>query len=158
MQHRRTFLFQCLAVLTAAPGLVSAEDDDKSVMVYKSPTCGCCSKWVEHLRAAGFSVTATDVADISEYKLRYGVPWQLGSCHTAVVGGYVIEGHVPAEDIIRLLTDKPDILGLAVPGMPLGSPGMEAPNPERYETIAFDRSGNTVVFAVHDPGEKRNRK
>jgi len=152
MQHRRSFLFQCVAFLATGPVLADDDKDKEQVVrVYKSPTCGCCGKWVEHLRAAGFVVEATNVADVNRYKLEYGVPRQLGSCHTATVGGYVVEGHVPAEDIIRLLNEKPDIVGIAVPGMPLGSPGMEAPNPERYETIAFDAAGNTTVFAVHDP-------
>lgn len=161
MLHRRKFLLQSLIVLASAPAVAQAEKDAEEisaqvVRVYKSPTCGCCGKWVEHLRAAGFRVEATNVADVGRYKLEYGVPMQLGSCHTAIVGGYVVEGHVPANDIIRLLSEKPDIAGIAVPGMPLGSPGMEAPNPERYETIAFDEAGNLTVFAVHDPSVKES--
>lgn len=154
MFNRRHVLTHAVAVLGAVPLLACAEQSSAPlVQVYKSPTCGCCSKWVDHLRDAGFRVEASDVRDVNAYKLKYGVPQQLGSCHTAIVDGYVIEGHVPADDVIRLLRERPEVTGIAVPGMPLGSPGMEAPNPERYETIAFDSEGHTEVFAVHDPAD-----
>jgi hypothetical protein len=137
--------------MLAGPLVARAADAGPLVQVYKSPTCGCCGKWVDHLRAAGFTVQATNVADVNQYKLEYGVPIQLASCHTAIVEGYIVEGHVPADDVIKMLREKPAIKGIAVPGMPLGSPGMESPNPERYETIAFDADGNTTVFAIHGP-------
>lgn len=120
----------------------------EKALVYKSPTCGCCSAWVDHLREQGFDVEARDVADVAQYKLEHGVPYDLGSCHTAVIGGYVIEGHVPAANIRRLLAERPDIAGLAVPGMPSGSPGMPGPA-QSYAVIAFDRDGNQQVYARH---------
>src|SRR5688500_16307127 len=96
-----------------------------AMQVYRSPTCGCCGKWVDHVKAAGFSPAVHEIEDISPVKAKGGVPGNLQSCHTALIGGYVIEGHVPADVIRQLLTDKPNITGLAVPGMPIGSPGME---------------------------------
>jgi hypothetical protein len=122
-----------------------------SVHVYKTPTCGCCGKWVDHLRAHGFEVRTTDLPRLDTVKRMNGVPRQLESCHTAIVGSYVVEGHVPAGDVLRLLAEKPAISGLAVPGMPAGSPGMEGPNPERYRTFAFDGDANVSTFAVHGP-------
>lgn len=121
------------------------------VQVYKSPTCGCCSKWVAHLEANGFKVEATDVNDMSLVKRSYGIPGSLASCHTAVVGDYLVEGHVPAEDIIQLLKQKPAIKGIAVPGMPIGSPGMEGSNPEAYDVVSFKANGETEVFSSHQP-------
>jgi hypothetical protein len=119
------------------------------VVVYKSPTCGCCNKWVDYLRKQGFSVAAHDTADMTAVKADLGVPDALGSCHTAVVGGYVIEGHVPAADIERLLREHPKIVGLTVPGMVTGSPGMEGGTPEHYQVLAFDARGNTTVFSKY---------
>lgn len=117
-------------------------------VVYKSPTCGCCVGWADHLREHGFRVQSNDVSDVTKYKVRHGVPASLGSCHTAVIDGYVIEGHVPAADIKRLLAKRPDVAGLAVPGMPTGSPGMSGP-PQRYNVVAFERDGDMEVFARH---------
>jgi hypothetical protein len=116
--------------------------------VYKSPSCGCCAKWVEHARAAGFVVTPRDTDDVDQVKETMGVPATLASCHTAVVGGYVIEGHVPADLIRRLLTEKPkEIRGLAVGGMPQGSPGMETGRKDAFDVMAFDRAGKSRVYA-----------
>lgn len=117
------------------------------VEVYKSATCGCCKDWVEHLRANGFEVRAHDVADPAAYRARYGVPEALGSCHTAVVDGYAIEGHVPASDIKRLLAQRPKATGLSVPGMPLGSPGMEGPRADPYNVMLIDKAGRYSVYA-----------
>jgi hypothetical protein len=119
------------------------------VVVYKSPTCGCCKLWAQHLQANGFKVRTVDLVDVSPIKESNGVPPALGSCHTAKVGGYVIEGHVPASDIQRLLKERPKVTGLAVPGMPAGSPGMEGPMRERYEVLTFDKAGRTTVYARH---------
>ena len=119
------------------------------VEVYKSPTCGCCNKWVKHLEQNGFKVKAFDVQDVNTYKERFGVPDTLGACHTAKVGGYVIEGHVPAQDIKRLLSERPKIKGIGVAGMPAGSPGMESPNPVSYEVKSFDVGGAIKTFAKH---------
>lgn len=137
------------AVLTGASTRSPAPGPAPSVTVYKSPTCGCCTKWVDHLRASGYTVTAKDVADVDSIKAELGVPGALASCHTALVGGYVIEGHVPAADIARLLKEKPKVTGIAVPGMPMGSPGMEGPRKDAYEVVAFETNGATRVFAKH---------
>jgi hypothetical protein len=122
-----------------------------TVAVVKDPGCGCCTKWVAHLKRAGFAATVTESAAIDALKDSKGVPRAARSCHTGTVGGYVIEGHVPAVDIKRLLNERPDVVGLAVPGMPSGSPGMEAPDGRvaPYDVIAFDKSGRTRVFASH---------
>jgi hypothetical protein len=108
-----------------------------SVLVFRNPTCGCCHKWVEHLIANGFDVTVRDAPNLKPIKTSLGVPTELASCHTAQVGGYVVEGHVPAAAIKKLLSEKPEGRGLAVPGMPIGSPGMEGGAPETYDVILF---------------------
>ncbi|HJR62616.1 MAG TPA: DUF411 domain-containing protein [Gemmatimonadaceae bacterium] len=120
-----------------------------SITVYKDPSCGCCSRWVTHLREAGFTVVARDTSAMDAVKAKHGVTSELASCHTAVVDGYVIEGHVPAADIQRLLEQKPPVAGLAVPGMPMGSPGMEGPRTDAYDVLSFDRQGRTKVFSSH---------
>ena len=121
------------------------------LVVTKTATCGCCHLWVEHMQKAGFQVEIHDVDDLGPVKERVGVPYGKGSCHTAEIGGYFIEGHVPAEDVKRLLTEKPNAKGLTVPGMPLGSPGMEVPDgrvqPYLVELVAKD--GSTSPFAQH---------
>ena len=130
----------------------SAEAARQSVIdVYKDPACGCCSLWVEHLRDHGFAVTARDTRDVAALKADSGVPREMQSCHTALVDGYVVEGHVPAEDVQRLLADRPAITGLAVPGMPIGSPGMEVAGmaPQPYDVMAFNEDGSAFVFASH---------
>lgn len=119
------------------------------ITVYKSATCGCCSKWVDHLRDAGFKVTTHNRQDMNQVKQSHGVKYQHRSCHTAVVEDYVVEGHVPAEDIQRLLDGRPAISGLAVPGMPMGSPGMEGKYNDPYEVIAFKKDGGDSVFSKH---------
>jgi hypothetical protein len=121
------------------------------VEVFKTPTCGCCSKWVEHLKAHGLTVETTNLKDLSGLKARHGVPAHLQSCHTALVAGYVIEGHVPAADVQRLLKERPAIAGLAVPGMPTGSPGMEVngAKAQPYDVVAFDKQGKTRIFGSH---------
>ena len=121
------------------------------VEVFKSPTCGCCSQWVEHMRKSGFIVRTTDLNDMTQIKKTRGVPAEVQSCHTAVVNGYVIEGHVPAADVHRLLKEKPAVVGIAVGGMPIGSPGMESPyvKAEPYDVMSFDKKGTTRVLAKH---------
>jgi hypothetical protein len=137
------------AVLLAATALVRAlgAPAGPTVTVYKSPTCGCCGKWIAHLQAAGFTVVAHDTDDVNAVRSSMGVPFRLGSCHTARVGNYVIEGHVPADLITKLLTEHPAIAGLAVPGMVTGSPGMEGPGAQPYDVMAWDRAGKTSVYA-----------
>ncbi len=115
------------------------------ITVYKSPYCGCCTQWIEHMEEHGFEVTAKNVEDTGAIKQQHGVTRELASCHTAVVDGYVIEGHVPAADVKRLLEERPDVEGLAVPGMPMGSPGMEGPRSEPYNVVSFDADGNIEV-------------
>lgn len=123
-----------------------------SVLVHKNPSCGCCELWVEHLRKAGYRVEVRDEEDLNAVKERLGVPYGKGSCHTAEVGGYIVEGHVPVDDIQRLLAEKPDARGLVLPGMPLGSPGMEAPDGtvKPYTVELVKRDGTTIAFAEHD--------
>jgi hypothetical protein len=118
------------------------------VTVYKSPACGCCGEWEEHMRSSGFRLETQKMADVTPLKRKYGVPETLYSCHTATVGGYVLEGHVPAADIKRLLRERTKTTGLAVPGMVPGSPGMEQGVPQPFSTIAFDDRG-TRVFERH---------
>jgi len=120
--------------------------------VFKTLTCGCCGKWVEHARANGFQVTVRDVPGTAEYRRRYGVPEALQSCHTAIVEGYTIEGHVPAAEMRRLLKERPKARGLAVPGMPLGSPGMEAARRDPYSVLLFDAGGRVSVYQKY-PGD-----
>ncbi|MBS3951750.1 MAG: DUF411 domain-containing protein [Methylomicrobium sp.] len=119
------------------------------VEVFKSPQCGCCGKWINHLQQNGFQVNTHEVNDVPAARKKLGMPDRLGSCHTARVGDYVIEGHVPAADIQRLLKEKPQALGLAVPSMPPGSPGMETAKPVPYEALLVQADGSTRVFARH---------
>lgn len=128
---------------------------DPELLVYRSPTCGCCAKWVDHMREAGFEVNVEETMEMSGVKTRTGVPLELSSCHTTVVGDYVIEGHVPADVVKRFLEEAPEVKGIAVPGMPTGSPGMEGPNPRPYAVIAFDGRGNRTVYEEVDPRESR---
>lgn len=145
----RRMLLQVAGALML-PGLIPQARAQRAelVTVYKSPTCGCCSEWVKHVRAGGLQVQTHDVGDVSPIRDRYGVPSALASCHTAIVAGYAIEGHVPVTDIKRLLIERPKVIGLAVPGMVVGSPGMEQGTPQRYATLSFDARGYRV-FAQH---------
>ncbi|MEO5362188.1 MAG: DUF411 domain-containing protein [Magnetococcus sp. DMHC-8] len=122
-----------------------------AITVYKSPSCECCTGWVEHMRRNGFVVTVETRNDMNTVKKTFGIPDGLASCHTGTTGDYVVEGHVPAEDVHRLLRERPAVRGIALPGMPIGSPGMEIPGekPERYEVLTFDQGGVTRVFANH---------
>ena len=114
--------------------------------VYKDPNCGCCRAWVEHLKANGFSVEVHDVRNVTWHKQKFGVPERLASCHTATVNGYTLEGHVPASDIKRLLTERPRATGLAVPGMAEGSPVMETGKRDPYQVLLFHKGGKTAVY------------
>ena len=148
--RRHTFLRTLAAfpLLAALPALAAGPQ----VIVYKTPTCGCCGKWVEHLKANRFEPVVKEVPSTAEYRRQYGVPDKLLSCHTATVGGYTIEGHVPAADIHRLLKTRPKAKGLAVPGMPLGSPGMEARRRDAYSVLLFHADGRTSVYQKY-PGD-----
>lgn len=138
------------AVIVVPPAMADTRATKAvEIVVYKDPNCGCCKNWIDHLRKHGFKVTSHDSREMPSIKSSLGVKAGLESCHTATVGGYVVEGHVPAADIQRLLKQRPKIAGLAVPGMPAGSPGMEGPVSERYEVIAFAKNGTTKVFSRH---------
>ena len=135
-----------LSVATLGPAL--AADDE--LTMFKDPNCGCCGKWAEHMRANGFSVKEVATHEMDAVKRKAGVPPALASCHTAKIGGYIIEGHVPAADVKRMLAQKPAITGLSAPGMPLGSPGMEGSYAaERYDVVSFDSAGKSAVIASH---------
>jgi hypothetical protein len=130
--------------------MVTAHSEGPKIHVIKSSTCGCCSMWLEHLKTTGFTVTAEDVDDLYERKDKLKIPAELQSCHTGIVGGYVIEGHVPAEDILRLLKEKPKAIGIAAPGMPMGAPGMEmGGKKDAFNVILFTEDGKQSVWAKH---------
>jgi hypothetical protein len=150
---KRRTLLGATALAMLLPSLPVHARSGARIEVYKSPTCGCCSMWVEHLQASGFEVTAEDVADLDAVKQMAGVPDHLIACHTAMVDGYVVEGHTPAAAVEKLLAERPAIRGLAVPGMPAGSPGMPSPEPERYDVIAFGEGEDRVFmsFVETDP-------
>lgn len=146
------------ATATPAPGAASprpvrtASGDLPTVKIFKSPTCGCCTEWAKHLEEYGFPVELVDTNDLVTVKAALGVPADMGSCHTAQIGDYVVEGHVPAGDIERLLGEAPPgTVGLAVPGMPVGSPGMEMPGQpaDRYDVVAFDEDGSRRVYSSY---------
>jgi len=139
--------------VTAADAAANAVVDAELplILVYKSPSCGCCNGWIEHMEGAGFTVDARDVEDIVSVKRDAGVPDQMHSCHTGLIDGYVVEGHVPAEQVKRLLAERPDVAGIAVPGMPMGSPGMPGDNSQGYQVYTFDKQGRTAVFAEINP-------
>jgi hypothetical protein len=137
-----------VAALIGLPMLASAAT--QAIEVYKTATCGCCEEWVKHLRANGFKVNAHNVANPSDTREKMGIPDRLGSCHTAVIGGYAIEGHVPAAEIKRLLATKPKAKGLAVPAMPPGSPGMEGPTRMPYDVLLVGKDGSTTVYKHYD--------
>jgi hypothetical protein len=150
---RLAAVVSALILLVTVATLVGRQQARPTVEVYKSPTCGCCSLWVEHLQANGFTVRTSERDDpaLADLKAKHGIPATARSCHTALVNGYVIEGHVPAADVQRLLKERPAVVGLAVPGMPIGSPGMEvAGQPmQPFNVLAFDKAGQTRVFASH---------
>jgi len=135
------------AVLGVLALLLTQQTVAADIVVYKSPTCGCCGKWVEHMEKAGFSVEVENMNDVAPIKRELGVPGRMQSCHTAKVGDYFVEGHVPADLVKRLLADRPDIKGLAVPGMPMGSPGMEGPRKDPYDVIAIGKDGRARIYA-----------
>lgn len=138
-----------LAALAPFVGALPATGAD--ITVYRNAGCGCCGQWAEHMRQAGHSVTIVDGEDMSVIKKTHGVPEALHSCHTALVEGYVVEGHVPADDVARLLREKPAVKGIAVPGMPLGSPGMEMADgtTESFDVLTFGGVDGTGMFASH---------
>lgn len=131
---------------------LAAEEAGKpmEMTVYRSPTCGCCGKWLEHAKQNGFKINDVISEDMDAIKARFGIPEKLASCHTAVVDGYVVEGHVPAADIQKMLQTKAKVAGIAAPGMPMGSPGMEmGGRQDPYNVVSFDKEGKAEVFASH---------
>jgi hypothetical protein len=154
MRLARLLPIALAAAAVVSLGAASATSSEASsrapvsvITVYKSPSCGCCGKWVAYLRANGFEVKTVDLDDLGEIKAASGVPVQLQTCHTAIVEGYVVEGHVPVDAIRSLLHDRPKVAGIGVPGMPVGSPGMDGSPPQHYDVIAWDKTGKTTVYA-----------
>ena len=149
MKRRTVLKGASLALLVP---LLSHAERKPQITVYKTPTCGCCHEWVAHLEANGFAVVANDVPSTAPYRERFGVPKELGSCHTGVIDGYALEGHVPASEIKRLLAEKPKARGLAVPGMPVGSPGMETGGTLRdaFDVLLFSDDGRRSVYRHYD--------
>ena len=144
-----TFLALALTTGAAPASSTGAAAKKPTITVYKDPSCGCCKSWIAHLIKHGYRVDAKDTPEMTGIKRSLGVPDGLTACHTAIVNGYLIEGHVPAADIARLLEEKPKVAGLAVPGMPMGSPGMEGPRTQHYQVLSFDKAGKTKVFASY---------
>ena len=139
---------RALGVRTAvATPLPAPAAGGAAITVYKSRSCGCCTNWVRHMTAAGFVVHAIDSEDVEAVKTQMGIKPEYQSCHTGLVGKYIVEGHVPADLVVRMLREKPEALGLAVPGMPVGSPGMEQGPPEKYEVLLLARGGKSSVYA-----------
>ena len=139
------------ATTLAASPAGAVADAPPRALVYKTPSCGCCNLWVDHMREAGFEVDARNLNDLIPVKIDAGVPPRMSSCHTALIDGYVVEGHIPAEHVKRLLEERPDVVGIAVPGMPIGSPGMEGIGARPYQVLSWDREGNVEVYAEVDP-------
>ena len=151
-QRRKFLQFALVIATTAAVSIKSgrAASASQVVVAYRNPGCGCCEKWAEQMKTSGFDITMHDDADLAARKSKLGVPDQLAGCHTALIGPFIFEGHVPPEDIMRFLAEKPDALGLAVPGMPVGSPGMEMGNSkEPYEVVMFKADGSAESYAKH---------
>lgn len=147
----KTIVRWIAAMLLVMPASATVAETLAEAVVYKSPTCDCCASWVEHMRANGFAVEVVEQNDINAVKQRFGVPMNLASCHTAIIGGYVVEGHVPASAVKRLLRDQPAALGVSAPGMPIGSPGMPGPNSEPFTVQLFDERGRTRVYESYQP-------
>ena len=147
LYNSKLIFFSTILILTLF--VFSVEIKAQEIMVYKSPTCGCCNKWVKHLEENGFKVKTQDMKKVETIKDQLGVKGNFRSCHTAKINGYFVEGHVPAKDIKRMLREKPDIKGLAVPGMPMGSPGMEGHRKDRYSVIAIDKGDSYKVYSTY---------
>jgi len=148
---RREWMLKVAALAVAGIAGRAGAVELPEMLVYKSSTCGCCNDWVKHLRASGFTVRTTDVVDLDSVRARFGVPQRLASCHTAVIGGYIVEGHVPASAVKRVLAEKPSAVGISVAGMPTGSPGMEGLKQEPFSAVVFDERGRSKVFESYRP-------
>ncbi len=144
--NRSLSLLALSGILLAMPALAT----EPEMVMYQHPECGCCGKWADHMRENGFRVQQVKTLEMVLVKSEAGMPTELGSCHTATIEGYIVEGHVPASDVQRMLEERPALVGISAPGMPLGSPGMEGPYPaERYDVIGFDGKGGAYVFSSH---------
>jgi hypothetical protein len=152
VRGRRRLLVAAVASAVPAWGVAKAEPKAQLVEVWKAPTCGCCGDWIKHLEANGFQMRVHDTGNTSA-RARLGVPIKYGSCHTALIGGYAIEGHVPAREIHRLLKERPQAIGLAAPGMPIGSPGMDTPayggRKDPYDVLLIRKDGSTTVYQAY---------
>ena len=146
----KSILSAVLLNLLTVTMVFSSDEPIKDIVVYKNPECGCCTKWVSYLEDKNYNVTIKNTRDVLAIKKRLGVPEKLAACHTAIIDGYVVEGHITHRDIKRLLLFRPDIKGIAVPGMPIGTPGMERGSSKQpYNVMSFDDRGNVEVFAEH---------
>lgn len=156
MQRHARIAVLTLVTAFFATGAFAEDSKLPQVEVYKSPYCGCCGDWVAHLQKAGFTVKVHEVEDLPTLRERLGIPDEHASCHSAKIGGYVLEGHVPAGDVKRLLKEKPQAVGLAVPGMPIGAPGMDVPGApaEAYATLLLKRNAPAQVYVQHPAGSK----
>ena len=149
--NRRNFVMAGVFSAFALPVVAATNSKNPTIEVWKTPSCGCCKEWVSHLEGAGFKTTVHDVQDTSAIRAQKGIPLSLASCHTGEVGGYALEGHVPAEDIKRLLSERPNAVGLAVAGMPMGSPGMEGPpgitqSRPRFDVLMVSKQGASSIY------------
>jgi hypothetical protein len=150
----RSYAVTGLFTIVLGFAILNAQRPAATMEVYKSPTCGCCSKWVEHVRAGGITVKVNELSDeaLDAFKEKHGVPRTAQSCHTGLIGGYVIEGHVPVSEVQRLLKERPSVAGIAVGGMPSGSPGMEVPGqkPQTFNVVTFDKQGGLKVYSTQN--------
>jgi hypothetical protein len=153
VKWRRNALLLLIALAwLCTPPLAAAADEIPELTVYRRATCTCCRPWIKYMEANGFTINVVDVDNMAEFKAKRLIPTDLAACHTTEVAGYTLEGHVSADDVRRLLRDRPPIRGLFVPGMPVGAPGMEGPNPVAYDVIAVDSDGKQSVYVRHEPG------
>ncbi|RUO98956.1 DUF411 domain-containing protein [Hyphomicrobium sp.] len=150
LHYRRREMLRLMAAVPVLLATNAGANPLPVIEVYKNPSCGCCGRWVQHLKSNGFIANINEAPDMSTIKARFRVPQDLASCHTAIIAGYVIEGHVPAHAIRRLLAERPQALGLAVPGMPVGSPGMEGSSHEAFDVFLFTSEGSKKVFEHYD--------
>jgi len=153
-QRPLAYLLTSIALISLPMGVQVLAEDPRPIEVFKLPDCACCKNWIKLLEQEGYSIKVTDLPNVparDEVRLQHGVPSHLAACHTSIIEGYVVEGHVSPAEIARLLRERPKIKGLFVKGMPKGAPGMEGGEPERYEVIAVDHQGDESVFAVHEP-------
>lgn len=148
-KYRKCLVVLCSAAFVLTAGAITHADE--VITMYKNTYCGCCERWAEHMRRAGFEVNVVNMQDIAPLNERIGIPQNVESCHTAKLGNYYIVGHVPVADIFKLLDEKPDVMGISVPGMPVGTPGMEMPGvaPDQYDSVLFNKNGATRIYVSH---------